>query len=55
MAAISRKSAEDLIAKLRRSNGAISSKAREYLQRECPEDLEAIQNVRRKLGASTRT
>jgi hypothetical protein len=49
-----RESARELIAKSRKGNYALSSGARDLLEREFPEDLEGILNGRRALGATTR-
>jgi len=55
MAFLSRDQARRFIDGLRKKNGGMTAKQREFLQREDPDILEMFENIRRKLGAATKT
>ena len=55
MAAISREEAQQFIDNLRIDNGALTEEDIDFLKRERPRVLRALDTVRRKLGASTKT
>jgi hypothetical protein len=55
MAFLSRDQARRFIDDLRKKNGGMTAKQREFLQREDPDILEMFENIRRKLGAATKT
>ncbi|EKG15164.1 hypothetical protein MPH_07610 [Macrophomina phaseolina MS6] len=50
-----REEAQRLIAQVRKENGGISPEHEALLKENCPDVLEALQNVRRKLGSATKT
>jgi hypothetical protein len=47
--------AERFIDNLRKKNGGMTAKQREFLRREEPDILEMFENIRKKLGAATKT
>jgi hypothetical protein len=55
MAHLSSDQARRFIDDLRKKNGGMTARQREFLQREDPDILEMFESIRRKLGAATKT